>query len=97
VVEVTSPAGTLRTAAVMTPGIAPDVVAMPAGQGHRRFTRYASGRGANPVELLAPLTVAAAGAPAWAATRVRVTRVTGPDGRLVLFAGGLREHLDEGR
>jgi hypothetical protein len=29
---------------------------------------------------------------AWAATRVRVTRVGDPDGRLVLFAGGMREH-----
>ena len=35
-----------RLAAVLTPGIAPDIVAMPTGQGHRTFTRYASGRGA---------------------------------------------------
>jgi anaerobic selenocysteine-containing dehydrogenase len=97
VVEVTSPAGSLRTAAVITPGIAPDVVAMPAGQGHRLFTRYASGRGENPVVVLAGLTEPHTGAPAWAATRVRVSRVSGPDGRLVLFAGGLREHAPEGR
>ena len=29
---------------------------MPAGQGHQTFTRYASGRGENPVDLLAPMT-----------------------------------------
>ena len=29
------------------------------------------------------------------ATRVQVARVGPPDGRLVLFAGGLREHFEE--
>jgi len=97
VVEVTSAHGTLRSAAVVSPGIAPDVVAMPVGQGHRTFTRYASGRGENPLALLAPLTEPDTGAMAWAATRVRVTRVSDPDGRLILFAGGMREHGEEHR
>jgi anaerobic selenocysteine-containing dehydrogenase len=97
VVEVTSPHGTLQTAAILSPGIAPNVVAMPAGQGHRTFTRYASGRGENPVELLSPLTEPETGALAWAATRVRVARVGRPDGRLVLFAGAQREHEDTAR
>jgi anaerobic selenocysteine-containing dehydrogenase len=96
-VEVTSAHGRLRTGVVISPGIAPDLVAMPAGQGHRTFGRYASGRGENPVELLAPMTDTATGAFAWAATRVRVTRVGPPDGRLILFAGSLREHQEEHR
>ena len=41
--------GSLRAPAVISPGIAPDVIAMPVGQGHETFTRYASGRGANPM------------------------------------------------
>ncbi len=97
VVEVTSQHGTVRTAAYLSPGIAPDVLAMPAGQGHTTFTRYASGRGANPVDLLAPLTVADTGAVAWAATRVKLARVGDADGRLILFAGGMREHEEHGR
>ena len=97
VVEVTSAHGTVRTSAVVSPGIAPDLVAMPVGQGHRTFTRYASGRGENPIELLASISETATGALAWAATRVRVSRIGGPDGRLVLFAGGLREHEERGR
>jgi len=97
VVEVTSAHGTVRTAAVVSPGIAPELVAMPVGQGHRTFTRYASGRGENPIELLASISETATGALAWAATRVRVSRIGGPDGRLVLFAGGLREHGERGR
>ena len=96
-VEVASAHGTLRTGVVVSPGIAPNLVAMPAGQGHRTFTRYASGRGESPVDLLAPMTDTATGALAWAATRVRVTRVGPPDGRLILFAGSLREHAEEHR
>ena len=97
IVEVASAHGTLRTAAIVSPGIAPDVVAMPVGQGHQRFTRYATGRGENPIELLAPLTEPETGSLAWAATRVRITRVGDPDGRLILFAGGSREEQDKGR
>jgi anaerobic selenocysteine-containing dehydrogenase len=97
VVEIASPHGKLRAPAVVSPGLAPDVVAMPAGQGHRTFTRYASGRGANPIELLAPKTVDGTHALAWAATRVKITRVSGPDGSLIMFAGGSREETRQGR
>jgi anaerobic selenocysteine-containing dehydrogenase len=95
VVEVTSGHGKVQAAAVISPGLAPDVVAMPAGQGHRTYTRYASGRGVNPVDLLAPVTEKTTGAVAWAATRVQIARIGPPDGRLILFAGGLREHFEE--
>jgi hypothetical protein len=84
----------VQAGAVISPGIAPDIVAMPAGQGHRTYTRFASGRGVNPIELLAPVTEAATGALAWAATRVQIARVGPPDGRLILFAGGMREHFE---
>ena len=87
-VDVTSAHGTLRSSAVITPGIAPDIVGMPMGQGHTQFTRYATGRGENPAALLAPLTEPSTGSVAWAATRVAVARAGDPDGRLVLFAGG---------
>lgn len=91
VVEVASVAGALQVPVVISPGIAPDVVAMPAGQGHAEFTRYASGRGVNPVRILAPASVGGTDALAWAATRVRVTRVRSADGSLIQFAGSLHE------
>jgi anaerobic selenocysteine-containing dehydrogenase len=97
VVEIASTQGRVRAPAVIFPGIAPDMVAMPVGQGHELFTRYASGRGQNAASLIAPMKDAATGALAWAATRVRVTRAGAPDGSLILFAGGMREHLEEGR
>ena len=92
IIEITSTQGTLRAPAYVSPGLAPDIVAMPVGQGHRMFTRYATGRGQNPVSLIAPLTEASTGAVAWAATRVKIARVGGPDGSLIMFAGGDREH-----
>ena len=91
VVEIASSQGTVRAPAYLSPGLAPDIVAMPVGQGHRMFTRYASGRGQNPIALIAPLTEATTGAVAWAATRVKISRVGDPDGSLILFAGGDRE------
>jgi anaerobic selenocysteine-containing dehydrogenase len=98
VVEVASAHGTVRAGAVLVPGIAPDVVAMPMGQGHRLFTRYATGRGTNPAEVIAPVAEPATGALAWAATRVRVSRVGPADAaQLTLFGTGLREHVEEHR
>jgi anaerobic selenocysteine-containing dehydrogenase len=93
-VEVASQHGKLEAPALISPGIAPDVVAMPVGQGHEHFTRYASGRGANPISILAPVVVQETWSLAWAATRVKISRVG--QGRLVLFAGGMREHPQEG-
>lgn len=91
VIEVTSTQGSLRAPAFLSPGIAPDAIAMPIGQGHTNFTRYATNRGANPIAILAPSTVGDTGALAWAATRVRIARVGGPDDSLVLFGGATRE------
>jgi anaerobic selenocysteine-containing dehydrogenase len=95
-VEITSGHGKLNAPAVLSPGIAPDVVAMPVGQGHDTYTRFASGRGANPISILSPTLEPETGALAWAATRVRISKVSS-DGGLVLFAGEMKEHPDEHR
>jgi hypothetical protein len=68
---------------------------MPVGQGHESFTRYASNRGVNPIGILAPAMEADTGALAWAATRVKIARAGDADGRLILFAGEMREHPHE--
>jgi anaerobic selenocysteine-containing dehydrogenase len=94
-VEIASQHGTLQVPAFPSPGIAPDVIAMPVGQGHETYTRYASGRGQNPIRILAPVVEQETGALAWAATRVKITRVANADGRLVLFAGSLRDYPPE--
>jgi len=89
-VEISSQHGSVRAPAVISPGIAPDVLAMPIGQGHDNFGRFASGRGANPLSIVAPLSQDETGALAWAATRVKLRRVGGSEqGKLIAFAGGL--------
>lgn len=89
-VEVASQQGRVRAAAMISPGIAPDMVAMPVGQGHENFGRYASNRGANPLSILAPVFEKTTGSLAWAATRVKVSRAGGPEeAKLVLFSGGM--------
>jgi anaerobic selenocysteine-containing dehydrogenase len=75
-VEVASPQGALRLPAVIYPGIRPDLVAIPLGQGQREGGRYARGRGANPLALLALPRDGAESEPAWHATRVRLTRIS---------------------
>ena len=95
VVEISSPHGSVRAPAVIFPGLAPDVIAMPVGQGHETFTRYASGRGTNPIAILAPVTEPETGALAWAATRVKIARAGKADGSLIMFAGEMREHPHE--
>jgi hypothetical protein len=85
---------------MLSPGIAPDIIAMPIGQGHQSFGRYASDRGANPFSILAPLTEPQTGSLAWAATRVKLTRSEGAGrGKLILFSGGISRfpHPEEPR
>jgi anaerobic selenocysteine-containing dehydrogenase len=96
VVEISSGHGKIQAPVLVSPGIAPTVIAMPMGQGHETFTRFASGRGANPISILAPKVEPETGALAWAATRVRISKVKS-DSKLILFAGGMREHPDEHR
>jgi len=73
-VEVTSPQGSLRLAAVIYPAIRPDMVAIPLGQGHAGGGRYAKNRGVNPLALLS--LVEGGHHAAWHATRVRIARIS---------------------
>ncbi len=96
-VEVTSSQGAVRLPAVIYPGIRPDMVAIPLGQGHRDGGRYAKGRGVNPLVLVALMSNGKEPQPAWNATRVRVTRISGK-GELVTAShpqGSYRSELIE--
>ena len=96
VVEVTSAHGTVRTAAVSRRESRPISSRCRSVRDIEPSRGTQADRGENPIELLAPISETATGALAWAATRVRVSRIGGPDGRLILFAGGLREHEERG-
>ncbi|MBT8136278.1 MAG: hypothetical protein KJO54_04595, partial [Gammaproteobacteria bacterium] len=90
VVEVTSPAGTVRAPVYVYPAIMPEVVAMPIGQGHRTFGRYASNRGANPLAIVDVATDRDSGALAWGATMVSL-EPTGERVKLIRTSGTPRE------
>ncbi|UCH60168.1 MAG: molybdopterin-dependent oxidoreductase [Anaerolineales bacterium] len=78
IVLVESPYGTLEVSVFVYPGIRPDVVAIPIGQGHQDYGRFAQAvTGSNPLALLAPITDPDTESLAWGATRVRLS----PTGR----------------
>jgi anaerobic selenocysteine-containing dehydrogenase len=81
-IEVESPAGSIRAPAFLFPAIEPGVVAMPFGQGHSAYGRYAQNRGVNPIELVAMQSDRQSGELAWAGTRVKL-RNTGERARVV--------------
>jgi molybdopterin-containing oxidoreductase family iron-sulfur binding subunit len=93
VVRVESSAGAIEAPAYVYEAIRADTVAVPIGQGHWAYGRNAAGRGANPLDLLAPTADAGSGALAFAGTSVTVTP-TGTRGRLVITQGS---HDDLGR
>jgi anaerobic selenocysteine-containing dehydrogenase len=83
-VRIHSRHGSLEVPALLVPGIRPDTIAVPIGQGHTNYGRYATNRGANPLSILAPLFDHRSGSLATGATRVRIER-TAVRGSLVLL------------
>ena len=69
---INSPAGEVQASVYLFPAIHPGVLAIPLGQGHTAFGRYAEGRGANVRDLLDKM-LNEAGNLAFMATRVKLT------------------------
>ena len=84
--DVESPAGSVRVPALIFPAIRPGVVAIPVGQGHAAYGRYAENRGVNPIHIVAMLMDDQTGDLAWAATRVKITN-TGERSRIIKTGG----------
>ena len=76
-VRVESPHGWFEAPAYVHPGAIPGVVSMAIGDGHTHYGRYASGRGANPISILASAWEPATGALVLGGTRVRLSRAGG--------------------
>lgn len=73
VVKIISPVGEIEAVVYRYPAIRPDTIAIPIGQGHTAYGRYAQGRGANPGNLFS-LIFNGADDLAFGATRVRVEK-----------------------
>lgn len=89
VVSIESPFGKITAHAYLAPGIRPDTIAAPIGQGHSHYGRYAKDRGVNPMEILPFKENSKTGQIAINSTRVRITKTAG--GRLVKQEGTARE------
>lgn len=75
VLSIQTPAGQLQAIAYIYPGIQPETIAIPIGQGHTALGRWAAGRGANVLQVLAGQTAVNTGQIAWAATRAQAAPV----------------------
>ena len=89
-VRVESLHGWLEAPAYVHPGAIPGVVSMAIGDGHTHYSRYASGRGANPISILETAWEPATGALVLGGTRVRLSRAAGRR-TLVQFSAQDRE------
>ncbi|MCI0554856.1 MAG: molybdopterin-dependent oxidoreductase [Anaerolineae bacterium] len=98
VVKIISEAGEVEAPVYLYPAIRPDTIAMPFGQGHTAYGRYAAGRGANPAKLLGQ-HFNEAGDLAFAGMRVRIEKIEGKkqmlsrlESRIGVYNEGLEEH-----
>jgi anaerobic selenocysteine-containing dehydrogenase len=96
VVKIVSEAGEVEAAVYVYPAIRPDVIAMPFGQGHTAYGRYAQGRGANPADILG-LHFNEAGDLTFAGMRVKVEKtgvkkvLSRMESRIGVYGEGLGE------
>ncbi|MFI5182505.1 MAG: molybdopterin-dependent oxidoreductase [Thermoanaerobaculia bacterium] len=77
-IRVASPQGAIVARARLSPRVVPGVVAIPIGLGKRAGGRWASGIGANPMQLLSPARDPLCGLPDLDATRVQVSVLKPP-------------------
>ncbi len=89
-VEVTTQHGSVRAPAVIYPAIRPDTIAMPFGQGHTAYGRYAKNRGASVGLLLAPAQI---DAKVETSIRAKITKAAG-EANLIRFGTDLLEKIE---
>ncbi len=97
VVRIVSEAGAVEAPVYLYPAIRPDVIAMPFGQGHTAYGRYAQGRGANPADVLG-VRFNEAGDLAFAGMKVRIEKtgrkqiLSRLESRIGVYGEGLERH-----
>jgi len=74
IVKISSKHAELKVQAVLIKSIHKDAIAVPLGQGHTHYGRYASGIGVNPLKLLSPIKEQKTGELAMYATQVSISK-----------------------
>lgn len=90
-IRLRSARGEIELPVIFTRGTHPDVVAVPLGQGHSAFGRYANIPGANPLTLIDHASDRRTGATCWARMSVEI-RGTGVFDPPVISAGTMDQH-----
>ena len=97
VVKIVSEAGELEVPVYLYPAIRPDTIAIPFGQGHTAYGRYAQNRGVNPASLLGQ-RFNEAGDLAFAGMKVKIQKagrkqfLSRLESRIGVYNEGLEEH-----
>ena len=71
IIELSSEAGSIEAEVYVMKSIHPDAIAVPLGQGHEEYGRYAKGLGVNPLKILTAKTDRKTGELAMYATRIK--------------------------
>tara|TARA_A100001037_G_C15152277_1_gene640193 strand:- start:2688 stop:5105 length:2418 start_codon:yes stop_codon:yes gene_type:complete len=74
ILEVTSNSGSIKLPAYLHPGVPTNSISIPIGQGKQNFTRYASGRGSNVVDLINSSKLNEDGNISWNSTSVTISK-----------------------
>jgi len=90
-ISITSDQGTVETRVFVYKGIHVDAIAVPLGQGHEHYGRFANKRGVNPLKIISPLREAKTGELAMYSTRVKVAK-TGRHQTLNKLGGSDSQH-----
>ncbi len=85
-IRVESAQGAVEVQVYIFKGVHPDVVAIPMGQGHEAYGRYAKGVGVNVLKMLSPAIEEKSGEIAAYATQVRISK-TGKHAKLARLGG----------
>ncbi|RJQ47574.1 MAG: molybdopterin dinucleotide-binding protein [Gammaproteobacteria bacterium] len=91
VLEIASEQGAIKVKAFIHKGVHPDAIAVPMGQGHDDYGRYAKNRGANPLRILNPVTDARTGELALYGTRVKAA----PTGERQMLVKAGRDNISQ--
>ena len=94
-IKIASVHGSIEARVYIYKGIHKDAVAVPLGQGHKGYGRYANGIGVNPLKIINPVTDGKTGELAMFATRVSVSAAGNSSAELVRLGGRSEEHTSE--
>lgn len=92
-IRIESDQGAIEAKVYIYKGMHPDAIAVPLGQGHEAYGRYAQGVGVNPLKILNLATENRTGELAHHATRVQVARIADKAGDKLVKLGGSEVQL----